>query len=395
MRRRLLRALTALVVGFGLATGMLSVAAVPAHAAKFALSLTIADQTVTVRDTLTLSGKVSPKPKTRYVYVQRRYVGSTSWKTVKKVKTSASGTFRTTIGAGNDTDRYYRIYKPGQGSRKAGYSVSVQVIVDPAATASSAVTPIVLSPASGPLSGGTRLTISGSGLSGTTKVTFTPQVTAGQTKDGTGILPELPGELHQVSEQAVEVVTPASLGGANLVKVYTPTATLTGSYTFTRTARTADAFEQQVLDEINARRATPQTCQDNGTTRQLPAVPPVAMDEGLADLALAHSRDLAARQDVYKGLSHVTYGTSSFEVRFSRAEVTGRYGEILALTPAALGGSHVPAGYVVDQWMKSTTGHCGSLMSRNWTRAGVGVAAGVWQTKYGPQNSIFSNVDFS
>lgn len=395
MRRRLLRALTALVVGFGLATGMLSVSAVPAHAAKFALSLTIADRTVTVRDTITLSGKVSPKPKTKYVYVQRRYVGSTSWKTVKKVKTSKSGAFRTTIGAGNDTDRYYRIYKPKQGSRKAGYSPSVQVIVDPAASTTSTVTPISLSPASGRLSGGTTVTISGSGLSGTTRVTFTPQVTAAQTKDGTGILPELPGTVRVVNDNTLQVVTPASLGGASLVKVYAPKATLTSTYTFVRTARELDPFEQQVLEEINARRAAPQTCRAGGATNRMPAVGPVTLDTSLADLALAHSRDLAARQDVYKGLSHVTYGTSAFDVRFTRAGVSGRYGEILALSPQFVKGSPVTASSVVDQWMASTTGHCESVMSKNWTRAGVGVAAGVWQTSFGPQNSLFSNVDFS
>jgi uncharacterized protein YkwD len=390
MRRRLARALTALVVGFGLATGMLSLATVPAHAATFAVSFTIADQNVTVRDTITLSGKVSPKPKSRYVHLQRRYVGSTSWKTVKKIRTTSSGAFRATIGAGNDVDRSYRIYTPRQGSRKAGYSPAVQVVVDPVFSAVTAATPLRLSPASGALSGGTTVTIRGTRLGNATKVTFTPEVTADQTRDGTGVLPEVPGSTRVVDDSTLEVITPPSLGGTNLVRVYTPGATLTGTYTYATSARRPSTLEQQVLDEINARRAVPQTCHQGEDTSLMPAVPPVVWDESLADLALAHSRDLAARQDVYQGLSHVTYGTAGVQVRFHRAAVQGGYGEILALSP-----QRATAASVVDQWMRSATGHCQSVMSASWTRAGAGVTTGVRHTSAGTQTSIFSNMDFS
>ena len=109
----------------------------------------------------------------------------------------------------------------------------------------------------------------------------------------------------------------------------------------------------------------------------------------LSDLALSHSRDLAARQDLYQGLSHTTYGTASFTNRFQLAGVTGAYGEILALSP-----KDRTASAIVDQWMNSVTGHCEVLMKSTWTKAGVGVASGVWQTTYGPQESIFSDVDF-
>jgi len=39
--------------------------------------------------------------------------------------------------------------------------------------------------------------------------------------------------------------------------------------------------------------------------------------------------------------------------------------------------------------MNSTDGHCESVMDGRWTRAGVGVAAGVW----GTQDSIWTNLD--
>ena len=120
----------------------------------------------------------------------------------------------------------------------------------------------------------------------------------------------------------------------------------------------------------------------------MPATHPVSWDGRLSDLALSHTSDLAARQDLYQGLSHTTYGTASFANRFQLG-VTGAYGEILALSP-----KDRTASAIVDQWMNSVAGHCEVLMKSTWTKAGVGVAGGVWQTTYGPQESIFSDVDF-
>lgn len=385
MRDTLLRRLAALVTGVSLAVAGLTLATVPAQAASFKVTVAVSDTSVTVGEAITVTGRITPKPSSRYVYLQQRNVGAKSWRTVRKIKTAKSGSYRTTVTPGDATDRYYRVYKPKQGGRKAGYSAVVQVVVDPKPVSSRTTRIAGISPASGPLAGGTTVTISGTGLSGTTKVTFTPQVSAAQTSDGSGILPELPGTVTVVDDSTLRVTTPASLGGANTVKVYAPTATLVTTFAYATASRLPSTFEQQVLGELNARRATSQTC--NG--KAMPAVGPLGWAGGLSDLALSHSRDLAARQDVYRGLSHVTYGTRDFTVRFHRAGVTGGFGEILALSP-----ENYSASQVVDQWMTSTTGHCESVMNKGWTKAGVGVAPGVWQTSYGPQRSTFSNVDF-
>ncbi len=385
MRSSLLRHAATLLTGLGLVVGSLGVAAAPAQAAGFRVRIAASATPVTLGQRVTLSGTVSPRPGRRYVKVQQRLVGSTTWHTIKQVRTTRAGSYRVTVRPGTDEDRYYRIYKPKQGSRKAGRSAAVQVVVDPVVTTPASLDSIT--PVSGPLAGGTTLTITGSGLGGTDTVTFTPQVARADTSDGSGILPELPGNVTVVDDGTLTVRTPASLGGTSLVKVYTPSGTLLSTYTFETTDRGLSTFEQQVLDEINARRAQPQTCDEHGTPTRMPAVAPVAWDGKLSDLALSHSRDLAARQDVYKGITHTTYGTSSWTTRFTRAGVTGGYGEILAVSPQAY-----TAEQVVDLWMTSTSGHCSNLMNANWSRTGVGVAEGSYGAS--SQDSIFSNVDF-
>jgi len=385
MHSTLLRGTAALMAAFGLVAGLLVLSAAPAQAASFTVSVNASATTVTAGGKVTFTGTVSPRPSSRYVYLQRRMVGSTKWTTVKKVHTTRAGGYTVTVGTSSDADRYYRVYKAKQGSRKAGYSTGVQVIVDPVVV-DAAATLTSLSPTSGALSGGTELTLVGSGLSGTTKVTFTPQVAPSDTADGSGVLSELPGTVVTKNDQQVMVTTPASLGGPSLVKVYTGSNTLTTTFTFTAVPRDLSSFEQEVLDELNARRAEGQTC--NGT--RWDPVPPLTSSGTLADLALSHSQDLANRQSVYKGIDHKTYQTRTVGTRFALAGVTSGWGEILALSPAGY-----DASAVVDQWVTSKSGHCEALMSEAWTTAGVGVASGVWEYRTDAfQNSIFSNVDF-
>lgn len=389
MHATLLRRCAALLTGLALAAGMLTLTAAPAQASRYGVSIAIADTAVVVGDTVTVTGKVSPKPSSRWVYLQRRFVDAGGWKTIKKVHTTRSGAFRVTVGTGDDRDRYYRVYKPKKGSRKAGYSAAIQVIVDSAPAPGPVPTLTGLTPTSGPLAGGTELTVTGTGFDASTTVTFTPRVTSAQTADGSGILPELPGRVTFVDSGTLRVATPASLGGSSLVKIYAPSKTLTTSYTYAMTPREPDAFEQEVVAQINVRRASPQTCTVDGAAKKMPPVPPVAIDGALSDLALSHSRDLVARQGVYHGLSHSTYRTAEFSTRFALAGVTGWFGEILAISSLDSKPSDV-----VDQWMASS-GHCESVMNGDWTKAGVGVLTGVWVRNDGTSfNSLFSNVDF-
>lgn len=380
MRRRLLRHLTAFVTGLALATGLLAVATVPAHAASFSLTIAASAKTVFLGDTATFTGKVSPKPSSRTLYLQRRYVGSSTWTTVKKFRAGSSGSYKVSTGFSNDRDRYYRVYKPKSSSRKAGHSKAVQVIVDPKPTGPPASLTSV-SPAVEPLSGGIDLAITGTQLTGTTRVTVTPQVRPAHTADGSGVFPELTAAFSVTSDTEIKVTPPASLGGTNLVKVYTPAATLTTTVTYAKAARSPSTFEQQVLDQVNLRRSSTQTCRG----KSMPAVGALTWDGEYADLTLSHAKDLAARQGLgYNGLSHTTYGVKEWYHRFFLAGYDGGFGEDLALSPTSSSASQV-----VQQWMNSTDGHCESVMDGDWTKAGVGVASGL----RGSQSSIFSNLD--
>jgi uncharacterized protein YkwD len=380
MRRRLFRHLTAFVTGLALATGLLTVATVPAQAATFKVSIGASTTVAVVGGKVTFSGKVSPKPSKRTVYLQRRNVGSTSWTTVTKFTVAKSGTYKVTTTLTSDRDRYYRIYKPKSSGRKAGHSRAIQLIVDPAppSTPSSLLS---LSPATSPLSGGTTLTVTGTGLSGTTKVTVTPQVKADYTADGSGAFPELTAGFAASSDSQLEITTPASLAGTNLLKIYTAGGTLTATLTYARTAHDPTSFEKQVLDQVNLRRSSKQTCR--GTS--MPAVGALTWDDEYADLALSHAKDLSARQGAgYNGLSHTTYGLKEWYHRIYLAGYGGAISEDLALSPAGYSASQV-----VQQWMSSTSGHCESVMDGEWTKGGIGVASGLW----GSQSSIFTNLD--
>jgi uncharacterized protein YkwD len=368
-----------LLTGLAL-TGLVAVATVPAQAAVFKVSIGASATVAVVGGKVTFSGKVSPRPSKRTVYLQRRNVGSTTWTTVKKFTVKKSGAYKVTTTLTSDRDRYYRIYKPKSSARKAGHSRAIQVIVDPA-RASAPSSLLTLSPATSPLSGGTTVTVTGEGLSGTTKVTVTPQVRADYTADGSGAFAELTAGFTTSGDALLKITTPASLAGQNLVKIYTAGGTLTSTLTYTRTARAPSSFEQQVLDQVNLRRSSTQTCR----SKPMPAVGTLTWDGEYADLALAHAKDLVARQGAgYTGLDHRTYGLKDWFDRFLLAGYSGGFSEDLALSPAGYSASDV-----VQQWMNSTSGHCESVMDGDWTKAGIGVASGLW----GSQPSIFTNLD--
>ncbi|HEY3339898.1 MAG TPA: CAP domain-containing protein [Propionicimonas sp.] len=380
MRRRLLRHLTAIVTGLALAMGFIAVATVPAQAASFSLTISASAKTVVLGKTVTFTGKVSPKPSSRTLYLQRRYVGSSTWTTVKTFTAASSGSYKVSTGFTNDRDRHYRVYKPKSSSRKAGYSSGLQVIVDARPTGTPAALTSV-NPAVEPLSGGAGVTVTGAHFTGTTKVTVTPQVPTSYTAKGDGVFPELTAGFTVTSDTELRVTPPASLAGTNLVKVYTPTTTATTTIAYTASTRAASAFEKQVLDQVNLRRGSVQTC--NG--KPMPAVRSLTWDGVYADLALSHAKDLAARQGAgYSGLSHTTYGLKDWSQRFSLAGYTSGASEDLALSPVGYSASQV-----VQQWMNSTSGHCESVMDGHWSRAGIGAATGLW----GSQSSLFTNLD--
>jgi uncharacterized protein YkwD len=379
MRVMLLRRFAALLTGTGLALGMLGLAAAPAQAKSFRVGITASNRSVVVCEGVNLTGTVAPRPASRTVWVQERIVGQSTWRTVAKVSTTSAGNYRTTVVPTSAGDRHYRIYKPRAGSRKAGYSRAVPVSVVASTGGLKAC------PASSPLSGGGSTPVTGAGIGAVTTVTFTPQIDAGRLAAGFTSMPSIDADFVVVNADEIRVAVPAGLGGAATLAVTTPAGTATTTFVYKTTWRGPTAFESKLLGEINKRRASARTCHKDGANHRMRAVRALSWDGTLGDLARSHSNDLAARQDVYGGLSHTTYGTSSFTVRFAQAGVTGSFGEVLAVSSKASSASAV-----VDQWIKSVSGHCENLMNAGWTKAGVGVTPGVWQA----QDSIFSNVDF-
>ena len=375
MSKRILRLLASVAVSLALATGALTLATVPAHAASFGVSLSVSDSSVTRCEGVNLIGKVTPKPSSRTVYVQERLLGTSTWRTVAKVSTTSYGNFRTTVVPTDAGSRHYRVYKPKAGKRKAGYSKQFLVEVLPQSGT------VAVCSASSRLAGGGTVTISGTGLRDASQVTFTPRVEAGQLAAGFSQMPAVAATFTVIDDATLRVVVPPGLGGTSTLTVTTPVGQVTTGFVYKKTWRSPTTFEQQVLDELNKRRAKARTCRG----KSMPKAGALGWDGTLSDLALSHGRDLATRQDVYPPLDHVTYGTRQFRDRFDLAGISGGFGEILALSPS---GSSAKA--VVDQWMSSTTGHCESVMSRSWKKAGVGVASGKW----GAQPSIWTNVDF-
>jgi uncharacterized protein YkwD len=240
---------------------------------------------------------------------------------------------------------------------------------------------VSISPATQPLAGGSTVRVTGSSFTGTTRVTVTPQVPADYTADGSGVFPELVAGFTVVDDGTIDVTPPASLAGTNVVKLYTPGGTVATTLTYALATHSPTDFEQQVLDQVNLRRSSSQTC--NG--KAMPAVSAIAWDGQLADITLAHAKDLAARQGAgYNGLSHTTYGLKEWYQRFLLAGITSGVGEDLAVKSGSPSASEL-----VALWMSSTSGHCESVMGAGWTKAGVGVANGPFKG----YAAVYANLD--
>lgn len=121
------------------------------------------------------------------------------------------------------------------------------------------------------------------------------------------------------------------------------------------------AFEKDVLALVNKARASKRKC--GATTYS--AAKPLRWNAKLALAAEGHSKDMSAR-------NYFSHTSASGKSPYSRIKATGyRYraaGETLA------------AGYasprtVVAAWLKSP-GHCKVLMSKSYTRVGVGYHRG-------------------
>jgi uncharacterized protein YkwD len=120
------------------------------------------------------------------------------------------------------------------------------------------------------------------------------------------------------------------------------------------------AFEDQVLQLVNARRAAGATCGGSA----YPAVGPITMEAHLRVAARCHSLDMATQGY----FDHTSLDGRSPWDRIAQA----------GYTRASWQGENIAAGYatpaaVVDGWMNST-GHCTNIMNAHFVDTGVGYA---------------------
>ncbi|WP_282424525.1 CAP domain-containing protein [Polyangium sp. 15x6] len=121
------------------------------------------------------------------------------------------------------------------------------------------------------------------------------------------------------------------------------------------------ALEQQVLDQVNARRAAPAIC---GGRRFGPA-PALTVHPALRAAARDHSLDMASRNY----FEHVTPEGRTVE---QRAKATGF--SVDATMGENIGAGRPTAVGAVEQWMASTH-HCQNIMNPKYRHIGVGYAA--------------------
>jgi uncharacterized protein YkwD len=225
-----------------------------------------------------------------------------------------------------------------------------------------------LSQTTGALSGGNTITISGTSLGTASKVTFTDQ----GVYDYSG-MPAIPAKFTVSSDTALLVSVPAGLGGPAKITVTTSYGTATSTYTYKVGSHTASTYEQQLLNAINARRAS-------GTVKcgtvTMPAAAALTWDNGIADMAYSHSKDIKDNQDLYlqyfNGMSHSTPGLAYADYRFYLAGYLTMYtGEDLSITEADFSASAL-----IDEFITNDTGHCATIMNASHTKVGIGSVTG-------------------
>lgn len=131
---------------------------------------------------------------------------------------------------------------------------------------------------------------------------------------------------------------------------------------------------RELLDRINAVRATGTTCKQGGD-HFMPPVDPLRADVLLNQAAQWHAEDMDAAgelsHDTPVGAVHFTPGTSPGERILSVGYLASAIAENIAW------GYSEPAD-VLQGWLDSTAGHCEALMSPTYRDAGLGRSGTYW-----------------
>jgi uncharacterized protein YkwD len=127
-------------------------------------------------------------------------------------------------------------------------------------------------------------------------------------------------------------------------------------------------FEAELLQRVNARRATGTSCGSRGS---FAATGPLSWNAALAQAAGAHSVDMAV-------LAYFSHTSADGRTLADRVSATGYRWHLLA--------ENIAAGYpsvqaVVDGWMASD-GHCANIMNPNLRDIGVACAGAGGTDRY-------------
>jgi uncharacterized protein YkwD len=126
----------------------------------------------------------------------------------------------------------------------------------------------------------------------------------------------------------------------------------------TATGTTSGDTVFSMLDELNAARAVARTCGDT----EYAAQPALQWSDSLAEIAMIHSMDMAARGY----FAHDTLDGPSFTERVWPYWNGRTIGENIAAASNDRDDQSV-----IDMWLDSP-GHCALIMSPNFTHAGIG-----------------------
>lgn len=439
----------AILASVALALGSLIVSTPQAHAAK-AYKISIAASATRVPDgvSVTISGKVNLKSKSkRTVKVQYRYAGTKTWKTARSVTATKTGRFTLSIAAIGDVSWRACKAKDKKGKAKCSKTLSITTYTPPtapsptptsttstppvtvtqnaagastvpdstgdynwttettrwsqrhideaagyslgaAANGTPALTATSVSPATGPMSGGTIVTITGTGLDSVTGAKMVKQAWTtppiGDDAEGESWAEDsVAVRFKRINATTLQIVTPAWGWGASKLVLTNSANTAAATYTYKLDAGAGNSiWEQAILTAINAKRASGVTC-GHGTV--MPAVPPITLSSLGSDYARVYANDLVARGSSvynYKLAAHVrSTALRSGDAQAASSGVSASGGYAREVLGGGLLTSVSPESYgadVVDGWINevgnATDGHCTTLMASNITSIGIGVA---------------------
>ena len=121
-----IRTLVAAAVTLALTAGALIAGSGTAQAATKTQTAAVTVSTTKLEkyQSVTVSVTTSPVAAKKTIYIQMKYSGSSTWKTVKKATTNSSGKYSWTTKMTNEKNRYYRVYIPKRSGYTKAYSKS-------------------------------------------------------------------------------------------------------------------------------------------------------------------------------------------------------------------------------------------------------------------------------